>query len=275
MKQRLLRILSVLCVLALVCGCMTLSAFAEDTIKVISVQFEDESNFDYPYGLGFSTEFYRKQRDIMDDASWRALYMNEPIEREGQLYNEEELRRFFEVPKGEPDAIVAICDTKNKGSDYAFCPVAKIYGNDWYIVDCVCDNGDPGVVEERLVKLLTANNVQVAEFESNSAGWHIAEKVQSRAKSQGSGIKITTRYTTANKETKIIVNAPSVKEHCLFLDRSQYKNNSDYGRMMTFLTGYTMAGRNKHDDVPDGLAMLALYMGRIQGSKVEVVRRLW
>lgn len=244
-------------------------------IVIPALNEKDESNFDYMYGVGFTTKAYHDQRDIMDNANWTALFMNQPFEREGQLYNEEELRRFFEVPDRDPDAVVAICDTKNKGSDYEFLPIAKVYGPDWYIVDCICDNGDPGVVEERVAKALVDNGVQVAEFESNSAGWHIAEKIQNRVKALGGFTKITTRYTTANKETKIIVNAPTVKQHCLFLDKSKFKANSDYGRMMTFMTGYTMTGRNKHDDVVDGMAMLALYMERSVQSKVEVIARPW
>ena len=55
-------------------------------IRFPALNEKDESNFDYPYGLGFSTEAYREQRDIMDDASWRAVFQNEPIERSGQLY---------------------------------------------------------------------------------------------------------------------------------------------------------------------------------------------
>jgi len=245
-------------------------------IVIPALNDRDESNFDYP-GIHdkFTTAFYHKQRENMDDVNWKALYMNQPIEREGQLYNADELRRFFEMPEGQPDAVIAICDTKNKGSDYAFMPVAKIYGNDWYIVDCICDNGNPDVVEERLAQILAKYKVQIAEFESNSAGWHIAEKIQTKAKALGGIVKVTTRYTTANKETKIIVNAPAVKEHCLFLDNSKFRPNSDYGRMMLMLTSYTMAGRNKHDDVPDGMAMLALYMERMKQSTVEVLHRPW
>lgn len=242
-------------------------------IVIPALNDADESNFDYLYGVGFTTKAYHEQRDIMDNANWKALYMNEPFEREGQLYNEDELRRYFELPDREPDAVVAICDTKNKGKDYAFVPIAKIYGPDWYIVDCICDNGDPGVVEDRIAWALAKNGVQVAEFESNSAGWHIAEKIQAKCKALGGFVKITTRYTTQNKETKIIVNAPAVKEHCLFLDKSRFHANSDYGRMIAFLTGYTMTGRNKHDDVPDGMAMLVLYMMRSIQGRVEVVQR--
>ena len=90
----------------------------------------DESNFDYAYGVGFSTKAYHEQRDIMDDVSWRALYQNEPIEREGLLYSEDELRRYYELPDQDPDAIIAICDTKDTGKDYGFMPVAYLYGSD-------------------------------------------------------------------------------------------------------------------------------------------------
>lgn len=244
-------------------------------ITIPALNENDESNFDYQYGVGFSTEFYHQQREIMDDVSWRALYMNQPIEREGQLYNADDLRYFFELPATEPDGIVAVCDTKAKGSDYAFMPIMYLYGHDCYIADCICDNGDPGIVEERLAQILVKHKVQMCQFESNSAGWHIAEKIQNRVKELGGNTKITTKPTTANKETKIVVNAPAVKERCLFLDSSQYKQNTDYGKAMNMLTSYTMAGRNKHDDVCDGMAMAVLYLESMASSRVEVIRRPW
>ena len=244
-------------------------------IRVPAMNEKDESNFDYAYGVGFSTAFYKEQREIMDDASWRALYMNEPIEREGLLYHEDELRRFFELPDREPDGIVAVCDTKAKGSDYAFMPIMYLYGNDCYIADCICDNGDPGIVEERIAQMLAKHKVQMCQFESNSAGWHIAEKVQNRVKELGGKTKITTKMTTTNKETKIVVNSPAVKNRCLFLDGSKYKAGSDYGKAMQMLTSYTLTGRNKHDDVCDGMAMAMLYLDGMNMSKVEVVARPW
>lgn len=243
-------------------------------IAVPALDENDESNFDYPkISDRFTTERYHELRDHMDPTDWRALYMNEPIEREGQLYHPDELRRFFELPDREPDAIVAVCDTKAKGSDYAFMPVIYEYGRDCYVADCICDNGEPGMVEERLVQLLLKHRVQQAQFESNSAGWKVAENVQDRVRERGGRTKITIKPTTANKETKIVVNAPTVKERFLFLDSGKYKPNSDYGRMMSFLVNYTMAGRNKHDDVPDGMAMAALYVEGIAAPKVTVFAR--
>lgn len=246
----------------------------EKFIVIPALNENDESNFDYPMTDDrFTTERYYNLRDTMDETDWDALYGGQPIEREGQLYNADELRRFFELPDREPDGIVAVCDTKDKGSDYAFMPVMYLYGSDVYVADCVCDNGDPGIVEERLAQMLVKHKVQQAQFESNSAGGKIAEKVQARVLELGGKTKITTKYTTANKETKIVVNAPQVKKRCLFLDSTKYRPNSDYGKAMAMLTTYTMAGRNKHDDVPDGMAMSVLYLENMTAQKVEVMRR--
>ena len=93
-------------------------------IRMPAVDENGESNFDYDYGVGFSTKFYREQREIMDEVSWKALYMNSPVEREGRLYREEELRRYWELPEGKPDAVIAVCDTKDTGEDYCVMPVA-------------------------------------------------------------------------------------------------------------------------------------------------------
>lgn len=233
----------------------------------------DESNFDYGNSAGFTTQFYHEQRDAMDDASWRALYMNQPIEREGQLYNEDELRRYFELPDREPDAILFVCDTKDKGTDYCVMPICYQYGNDFYCEDVVCDNSNPEIVEARLVSKLIEHKAQMGQFESNSAGGKVAEKVQKEVKERGGIAKITTKYTTSNKETRIIIASPWVKEHILFKDNSIIKKDKEYRKMLNQLCSYTMAGRNKNDDVCDAWSMFANYVQQLEGSKVEVFRR--
>ena len=242
-------------------------------IVMPALDANDESNFDYGNDAGFTTEFFRDMRDTMDDASWRALYMNQPIEREGLLYSEDELRRYFELPDKDPDGVISICDTKDRGKDYAFMPVVVVYGNDYYITDCVCDDSLPDVVEPRIVNCLVKNKVQMSRFEHNNAGGRIAKDVQEAVKKAGGITKITTKFTTANKETKIILNSAWVKEHCLFKDASMYKKKDDYGKMIDMLCSYTVVGKNKHDDVPDGMAMLAEYAQSLTGNKVEVFSR--
>ena len=242
-------------------------------INVPALDENDESNFDYPYGVGFTTQFYREQREIMEDANWRALYMGEPIERSGLLYPPDELRRYFELPDGEPDAIIAACDPKDKGSDYCCMPIAYQFGPDFYIEAVICDNSSPNIVEPRLANALVEHRVQLARFESNQAGGRVAEKVQQMVKEQGGRAKLTTKYTTANKETKILVNSPFCLKNFLFKDDSVYKSDRDYKRFMQFVTGYTLGGKNKYDDTVDALAMLAEYIQSFALNKVEIVKR--
>ena len=235
---------------------------------------KDESNFDYGGKIGFSTRFYHDIRKLMDEASFRALYMNEPVERSGILYPTDELQRFMDLPSDEPDAVLSVCDTKNKGTDYFVMPVAYQYGDRFYIKSIVCDNHGPEVVEPRLVKELLKHNVKQSRFESNAAGGRIAQNVQEKVKENGGITKITTKYSTANKETRIIVDSAFVKEHFLFLDPSMY--DSDYRTAMNFLTSYTMSGKNRYDDVPDAMSMLVDYVQTGKNNQRAVImKRFW
>ena len=235
----------------------------------------DESNFDYPYGLGYSTEDLHNLREIMDEASFNALYMTRPIEREGVLYGSDELRRYFELPDEEPDAILAVCDTKTTGKDYCVLPIVYQYGTDFYVEDVVCENYAPDVVETSVVNMLCKHNPQMARFESNVAGGKMAQVVQERIKEKGCRTKITTKWTQANKETKIQVESPWVKQHCLFKDDSVLKGdaNREYRLMLQQLTSYSMTGKNLHDDVPDAFAQLSQFAQSFGVGKVQVFRR--
>ena len=241
-------------------------------IKVPALNKYGESNFDYGGKIGFTTKYFKKIRDLMDTASFEAIFQNEPVERSGILYHTDELQRYFDLPVEEPDAIWAVCDTKNKGDDYFCMPIAYQYGDKFYIVAFVCDNKTPEVVEPRLVDALLKHGVKMARFESNSAGGRIAENVQKKVNDAGGITKITTKYSTANKDTRIIVDSAFVKEHFLFLDPEKY--DPEYRVAMNFLTTYTMSGKNKHDDVPDSLSMLADFVQmKVVNNKAFVVKR--
>lgn len=241
-------------------------------IAVPALNADDESNFEYLYGVGFSTAFYREQREVMADTEWRALYMNQPIEREGLLYHPDELRRYFELPDREPDGIICVCDTKDKGSDYCAMPIAYQYGQDYYIEDVVFNNGNPENVEAEIVTKLLKHNVHMGRFESNSAGGRVAQSVQEEVRRKGGRTKITTKYTTQNKETKIIMASPFVKEHVLFKDASVIKDK-EYRSFLNNVCGWTMDGKQKHDDGPDSLAMLADYVQGFAAGQATVFAR--
>ncbi len=234
---------------------------------------KDESNFDYPYGLGFSTDFYRKQRDIMDDASWRALYMNEPIEREGLLYDEDELQYYMELPEGDPDTVIAVCDTKDKGADYYSMPIFYQYGDRFYMEDVVYDDALPEIVDPRIVSRIIKNKVKLCQFESNAGGGRVAVDIDKAVRAKGWVCQITTKYTTKNKETKIFVNAQYCKEHILF--KSKDRQEKEYRNFMSALCSYSHVGKNAHDDAPDSLAMFADLIQGIAGTRMEIRQRIF
>ena len=230
-----------------------------------------ESNFDYKYGVGFSKEYFEDIAATMDDVSYRCLYKNDPIEREGLLYPEDSLRRYMSLPDREPDSILGICDSKSKGKDYMFLPCFYQYGNDYYMEDCICsDESDFAVQYERIADIIVRNKMQMVDFESNAGGDRIAAEIEGRIRGR-QNCGITMHYTTQNKETKIIVNAEWVKKHCLFKDKSLYSTKSDYGTAMNFLMTYTVAGKNAFDDVPDGMAQFAQFTNNLLGAKTSIL----
>ena len=237
----------------------------------------DESNFDYPYGVGFSTEFYHEQREIMDEPSWKALYMNEPIERTGQLYPPDQLQRYFSLPEGDPDAIIGVCDTKTTGSDFCCMPIVFQYGNKFYIEDVLFENYAPNIVEINLVTKICKWNPHMIRFESNVAGGKLAADIQESVKERDCRTKIETKWTQQNKETKILVEAPWVMEHCIFKDDSVLHGDEwrEYRKFMQSLCSYSLEGKNKHDDAPDAMAQLSQYIQGFAGNKIQIVRRMF
>lgn len=231
----------------------------------------DESNFDYPYSLGFTTEMYRQQREIMDDASWRALYMSEPVEREGRVFDPTELRYYFSLPEVEPDSILAICDTKEQGDDYCAMPVFYQYGQDYYLDTWVCDNGKVETVMEKVVRTLVDRKVRICRIESNRGGTLFAADVQKRLKELGGITTITTKWTQSNKSTRIVTNSGYIKAHILF--RDDKVQNKEYRTAMNLVIGYTMTGKVKHDDPPDALALFVDMVASSDVNTAVVMRR--
>jgi predicted phage terminase large subunit-like protein len=240
-------------------------------IKEPALDENDESRFDYPYGLGYTTEALRRQREMMDEPSFLAIYQQTPIEREGQLYAPSELRRYFTLPDKDPDAILAICDTKEQGADYCVCPVFYQYGNDFYLDGIICDNGKVEVVQERVAQLLVSRKVRQCRIESNRGGTIFAQNIEKRVKELGGMTSITTKWTQSNKETRVQINSALVKEHVLFKDESLY--DREYRDAMTQLTTYSMMGKNKHDDVPDALALFVDWQMSDTHNVVQILKR--
>ena len=238
-----------------------------------------DSNFDYDYGVGFDVAYFEDIQKSLDPITYQCLYKNQPVEREGILYNPDALRRYGQLPPKEPDAIWAFCDTKDTGTDYNCLGVFVQFGTDYYLVDVVFRNIDPKMLDEMNADCLVRNNVQIAEFESNKEGSRTADKVQEKVKEKGGRTCVEKKYTTANKETKIIVNSPWVIEHVIFPYAESpeypdgYSPNSEMGQFMSHLCAYSQLSKNPDDDAPDMVAMLAVHETKSFGvAKAEAVQ---
>ena len=232
-----------------------------------------ESNFEYLYGLGFSRRYYADMRRMTDSATWAAKYEGRPRSRSGLLFPADSLMRYLTLPEGEPDATVAVCDTKDRGEDYLVLLVARSWAGRWYLTDCVCDNGNPDALRARVTARLVETGCQSCRFESNSAGGRFAKDVADMLGERGALCAVTTKYTGSNKETRILAASPWVTNSLTFRDPSLYSDHDDYGRMMAQVVGYTLEGRVPHDDAPDALSMLADLLSRRAPQRAVPLRR--
>ena len=242
-------------------------------VKIIAVPDIDpvtgESNFDYEYG-GFTKEFFADQQLLMDEISYKCLYKQEPVEREGLLFPDDKIRRYLNLPHGEPEIITAQCDTKGKGTDYFVMPILQKYGEDYYCVDCVCDNAaDYEMQYENASNALANNQVQECEFERNAGGDRVAMEVNKRVENKGWICNITDTPTETNKEARIFQCSNWILQHVIFKDQSLYKPNEPYGVMMSLLKQYSVSGKKQLDDVPDVFSNFALRI--TQGNKTAKV----
>lgn len=245
-------------------------------VKVIAVPDVDpvtgKSNFNYEYG-GFTEEFFSDQQLLMDEISYRCLYKQDPIEREGLLFPDDKIRRYLNLPHGEPEIITAQCDTKGKGTDYFVLPVLQKYGEDYYCVDAVCDNtADYEMQYRNAANVLVNNKVQECEFERNAGGDRVAMEVNKRVEAVGWICNITDEPTETNKEARIFQCSNWILQHVIFKDPSKYKPNEPYGVMMSLLKQYSVSGKKQLDDVPDVFSNFALRMTKgNRVAKVEAV----
>lgn len=231
-------------------------------VKVIAVPDIDpetgESNFDYEFS-GFTKEFFEDQQLLMDDISYRCLYKQEPIEREGLLFPDDKIRRYLNLPHGEPEIITAQCDTKGKGTDYFVMPILQKYGEDYYCVDCVCDNtADYEMQYENAANVIVNNKVQECEFERNAGGDRVAMEVNKRTLSKGWVCNITDMPTETNKEARIFQCSNWILQHVIFKDSQLYSPKEPYGVMVELLKQYSVSGKKQLDDVPDVFSNFAL-----------------
>lgn len=236
----------------------------------------DESNFEYirEGRKVFTTQYFRDQREMLSAEQFESEFQQQPFEAKGILFPEASLNRYFELPVDrEPDSIIAVCDTADKGADYCSMPIAAVYGDEVYIVDVVFDDSPPEVTKPECAKALIDNLVVAGTFESNNAGTYFARDVQQILTDRKYVCNIRTKRTISNKQTRIEFASDIIIKHFYFKDPSLYARNSQYAMFMKQVTTYTRSGKVPHDDAPDSLSLLENELRGLVGAKVEVFKR--
>ena len=249
-------------------------------INVPALNEDDESNFDYACGVGFSTEAYQQRRASFernnDMASWYAQYQGEPIERDGAVFSPEDLRFFNGVlPDADPDRIFMAVDPAWGGGDFVSSPVCYQYDKDIYIVDVVYDNRDKKQTQPHIVDTAIRHNVQAIRVEATKMTAEYADGIDEELRAKGHRLnveKTTKHYTGNGKQQRIFDKAPDIREHMVFLEEG--KRTKEYELFMQNVYSFSVTGKNKHDDAPDSLAM-AVNMAFYGGNEMKILKRMF
>jgi hypothetical protein len=244
-------------------------AYADWRFKVISIpalSSTDESLFDYPYGVGFSTETYKRRRASFeannDLASWNAQYMQNPIDRQGSVFTPDTMKFYNgKLPMGDdgkplkPDRVYMACDEAFGGGDFVSAPIAYQYGNMHFIHDVVFDNGDKFVTRPLVAEAILRNKVAAARFEETATTADYHEWIDDYLRERGYVCNITTKApsTATSKKFRIFDKSPEIREY-YFRDTSC--RSPQYTQFMNNLYAFKMEGKVKHDDAPDSMAQL-------------------
>ena len=237
----------------------------------------DESNFDYDYGVGFDTEYYQTRRAKFEEnddlASWYAQYQQEPIERDGAVFNPESMRFYNGIlPSEEPLKVMSACDVALGGGDYLSMPVTYVYENgDCYIHDVVFDNQEKDKTQPQVINAIINNKITSGFFESNQGGEGYKDDIDRQLKEMNYKISLISKYapTKTRKEQRIWDNAPTIRQ---FIFRDVGCRSPQYRKFMTNLYSFTINGKNKNDDAADSLSQLADFMkSGASIARVEVI----
>lgn len=262
--------------------------------KIPALNENDESNFEYDYGKGFSTEYYIALRGRLDKNEWEAKYMQRPFIREGLIFPENELEYFNGVvPDGGFVRVVGVTDVAWGGGDSLSMPVGFEYENGLiYIVDWIFNKGTKETTIPLVCGKIMGNGIQQTQFEADNGGEMYAKYVSDWLIAQGYKCSITHKKAP-NKQAKlarIIQYSDDIKRNFRFLtlnhviDRETNKNNDadngvkrfrrskEYDAAMEELTMLVAIGKNEHDDSGDSLAQLEKFLeGGV--AKVEIRSR--
>lgn len=226
-----------------------------------------ESNFDYPYNLGFTTLDYKRRMSSFENnddmASWLAQCQQEPIERKGQIFNIDNMDFYNpnEIEGIRPDRIFAANDPAYGGGDFVSMPICYEINGDHYITDVVYNDGDKEVtipevtsrMEDHLDKF--KNKTAEVHFEETKSTYGYRMECEKIWNADGYPINVT--HDPADNQTakmdRIKNHAPEIRKLKFINPKFQKK---EYKKYFQNVISCTYEGKMKHDDGIDSTAQL-------------------
>lgn len=242
--------------------------------KIPALNKEGRSNFEYEYGLGFSTEYYQNIKKRLDKNEWEAKYQQNPFLREGLLFPIDTLRYYNgTLPEGD-HRIISACDVAWGGGDSLSMPIGHEYENgDVYIPDWVFNKGKKEVTLPIVAGKIMGNGIRQINFEANNGGDMYRKYIDEKLQEMGYKCSCTDSKAPGNMEkmSKIIAYSGDIIRNFIFLDEDLW--TEEYREAMEELTMFVQLGNNEHDDAADSLTQLAKFIDNGDTIKATVVCR--
>lgn len=236
------------------------------SINIPALNDRDESNFDYKYGVGFNTEYYRQRRASFernnDLVSWACQFQGTPYEREGTVFAPDDLMYFNgTLPPSEPDKVFMAVDPAWGGGDFVAAPICYQYGEELYVVDVIYDSSDKSRTQPRVARAAEKWGVTRMYVEGTKTTSSFSDGINDIFKRDRYQCSIKTSLKNAlggtamgkNKEERIFAASSDIREHMIFLEEG--KRSKEYQMFMQNVFSFKIMGKNKHDDAPDSLQM--------------------
>lgn len=241
-------------------------------VRIVSVPCYDEfgeSNFEYDYGKGFNTQYYKDMEIAEDPVIFSAKYLMKPIERDGIVFSKDNVSFYNELPGGEPDRIIAYADPTHGGADFFSLPVGYVYGNEIYIEDILFENnfGGDDYIRPKICDIIIRNNVTRFGIEKPNGGDFLATLIENDLREKNYHCHITTHNVPTNKSKndRILARQNEIKGiatengtyRIYFKNLDLIKGNKPYLNAMRQLFTWNQnpnMQNKQHDDFPDSLA---------------------
>ncbi len=253
-------------------------------VRIVSVPCYDEngeSNFLFDYGKGFSAKYYRDMEIAEDPVIFSAKYLMQPIERDGLVFNKENISFYNELPGEEPDRIVGYADVSHGGDDFFSLPVGYVYGNEVYIEKVLFKNkfGGDDYIRPFVKNILINNHVSRCGVEKNNGGDFFSTLMQQDLRASNYHCNITTHNAPTNKRKldRILACQNEIKGiasenntfRIYFKNPELIKGDKEYMSAMQQLYSWNQNPNmqtKQHDDFPDSLAGM---ITNVLGGKVS------